>query len=1360
VPGPERRPMTASARTTSLLLLGTALLLLPAAAPAAVPVNQCLFTVCSEPEANAGNPCRLDSDCDLEEDDGTGRCDAPAPSEDRIFVARPHSESPGDEVCADIDPQVCCPAIGPEDFGDPCAAATTCTLREAVITANATPNRVVDEEAETPAFIQDQIVICEGIHRLAIPSGAPDDATSGDLDLTDSVVVLPGSLTIPPDPDFGPQEVVIQGGGDRIFHLHPLDPLGEPTSASILGVTIERGGGSGFNESGGGVLNEANLLLRDVILRDHAVGSANGGAIHNSDTGFIFLERVSVLDNRAGGNGGGFSNEGRFTTLNTTFARNEADGSGGGIYNRAFEVASSILLGNTFSFNAAGSRGDAIFNGGNIFTVTNTIVDANGNSDDLATPPANPDSCAMANDASCEVVPSICFGGENDGEECDADPDCCVPEEECPESICRTPTTCAGGANAGLSCTTDQDCEQSGCDDDEECDDGTCEDSLGCLGGFDHGLVCTESSECIGSLLFSGGGNVESPGATCFLECIDGSDAGSPCIDDDDCAGGSCGTPAPFCSGDAVDPSDPPACDVGGDCPGICFKPAGFCDGAPDSPACTTNLECNGICEVDPGTCAGGDNMDASCTSDDDCPGSSCDGAGTDLLCRGGAVDGASCASDPDCEFPCENQRVCFGGTNDGVVCSQDTEDIDCPVTCFTVSECEGGDNIGMLCSSDTECPGSICIVTSGICSGGLDDGESCLMDDECAPLCGNPATCQGGSDSGQACSDDPECGGTCERGPNQSNVAAGRILQPLDETASPIFPLALGALGANEPDRNPAIDVGVGSCDGVDQRRAVRPQDGFFDGGSDCDSGAYEARRPRAEKTWTLVGDDGDGAPEPGETIEYTITLINDEELVEGTDQNPVVFIFEDALAKDELTELIVPSTTAPGLVPPAAITNGNSEGDTFVRVACGELVGNAPETITFRVEISDEDPDATGIIRNQGFVTFPGPGDNDDGCAGVEDGAAFPGGLFTDDPTTFPLEDETRIALANRADLLVCKDDQIELDVLANGEFNPGDTIRYQVVVTNEGQRAARGVLFEDTPHRDTTLMAGSVSVEIDGSDVSEERVVRGNEEEDTDIAIDLGELGERAATTAVIEFVVSINDPIPLGCTDLFNFASLSGDNIELTFSDDPEAAEGESRPAATRTPIVFSPFADDSVRFKVRLDFRKANRDSIRMRMKNVEIPGGIADGDEVILDIGDVADADEFPNLRIAGTLDAKGRFQSSSGGRKDSIRIRQRSRTAVGEDGEDIPVYKLLVKSKKGGFAETFAAFGLENRDAKKEALPVEARVRIGRDCLSSGSACVDFRQNVVLFYNAKAGKKGKGKATVETVPRFDCPIL
>jgi len=104
--------------------------------------------------------------------------------------------------------------------------------------------------------------------------------------------------------------------------------------------------------------------------------------------------------------------------------------------------------------------------------------------------------------------------------------------------------------------------------------------------------------------------------------------------------------------------------------------------------------------------------------------------------------------------------------------------------------------------------------------------------------------------------------------------------------------------------------------------------------------------------------------------------------------------------------------------------------------------------------------------------------------------------------------------------------------------------------------------------------------------------------------------------------------------------------------------------------------------------------------------------------------------------------------------------MKRRKHSVPVEEGDDIPVYKLLVKSKHGDFSDAFAAFGLENRDARKEAIPVDARVRIGQDCLEPESACIDFRQNVVLFYNAKAGKKGKGKSTVETVPRFDCPLL
>ncbi len=56
--------------------------------------------------------------------------------------------------------------------------------------------------------------------------------------------------------------------------------------------------------------------------------------------------------------------------------------------------------------------------------------------------------------------------------------------------------------------------------------------------------------------------------------------------------------------------------------------------------------------------------------------------------------------------------------------------------------------------------------------------------------------------------------------------------------------------------------------------------------------------------------------------------------------------------------------------------------------------------------------------------------------------------------------------------------KTDLLLVDVNNDNIANPGDTMSYTVVITNSGSTDATGVMFNDTPDANTTLVPGSVT------------------------------------------------------------------------------------------------------------------------------------------------------------------------------------------------------------------------------------------------------------------------------------------
>ncbi len=145
---------------------------------------------------------------------------------------------------------------------------------------------------------------------------------------------------------------------------------------------------------------------------------------------------------------------------------------------------------------------------------------------------------------------------------------------------------------------------------------------------------------------------------------------------------------------------------------------------------------------------------------------------------------------------------------------------------------------------------------------------------------------------------------------------------------------------------------------------------------------------------------------------------------------------------------------------------------------------------------------------------------------------------------------------------DVRATKRDALQVDLNENGEFDPGDTIRYTIAITNVGDGPGVFTLLQDVPDPNVTLVAGSVRA-------SKGAITRGNEPGDERVEVSLGTL--EPDETAQIVFDVVINDPLPEGLMQIENRA-------EISFADPSDSSSSGSDVALTDDPDTPTP--DDS------------------------------------------------------------------------------------------------------------------------------------------------------------------------------------
>ena len=193
---------------------------------------------------------------------------------------------------------------------------TDCSLREAVIAANAYPG-------------PNTIILPAGVYTLSLPGANEFAAATGDLNINGDLT-LQGATSA--------TSVITTTGaafGDRVFQIAPS------TTMTVSDVTVS--GGYLPSGNGGGFYNQGTLFITNSTIYSNT--AQYGGGISNG--GVLQLVNSMVISNYSSQNGGGVSNNAQFQVVGSTFAGNQAYIEGGGIASdKPAQVISTTFTGN------------------------------------------------------------------------------------------------------------------------------------------------------------------------------------------------------------------------------------------------------------------------------------------------------------------------------------------------------------------------------------------------------------------------------------------------------------------------------------------------------------------------------------------------------------------------------------------------------------------------------------------------------------------------------------------------------------------------------------------------------------------------------------------------------------------------------------------------------------------------------------------------------------------------------------------------------------------------------------------------------------------------------------------------------
>ncbi len=232
-----------------------------------------------------------------------------------------------------------------------------CTLREAVLTANAHPGR-------------DTILLARKTYDLSIPRTGEDDPNTGDLDVTDPVVIK----------HMGKGRAVIDANHiDRVLHV----VTSNADRYTDLVKVVVRGGRTTL--WGGGIMVGNGIIgLTNSVVTDNRADLEGGGIFAALPAGELELVATTVKGNRAGADGGGVASHVetniRTTTISgNTVSYNNPYAGGGGIYFYAVDAHLKMRNDTVANNRTQGSGGGILTDGAgrlNNLTVARNVADS------------------------------------------------------------------------------------------------------------------------------------------------------------------------------------------------------------------------------------------------------------------------------------------------------------------------------------------------------------------------------------------------------------------------------------------------------------------------------------------------------------------------------------------------------------------------------------------------------------------------------------------------------------------------------------------------------------------------------------------------------------------------------------------------------------------------------------------------------------------------------------------------------------------------------------------------------------------------------------------------------------------------
>ena len=289
------------------------------------------------------------------------------------------------------------------------------------------------------------------------------------------------------------------------------------------------------------------------------------------------------------------------------------------------------------------------------------------------------------------------------------------------------------------------------------------------------------------------------------------------------------------------------------------------------------------------------------------------------------------------------------------------------------------------------------------------------------------------------------------------------------------------------------------------------------------------------------LTDADSSTSVTPGDTLRYTVVLTS-----VGTG-GALDVVFTDAPGTNTMLVSGSVSTTS------GTIAAGNGAGDSTIQVDIASMPVGDMATITFDVTINSVlVPPSAVTVGNQGLVNGSNAPDEP-----------------TDDPDTPSDDDPTMTPLGNGPALDALKQDSLITDADFSGGLTAGDTLEYQVVISNLGASDATSVLFDDGPmaKRPAGRRLGDDHSRIRGLSATQ-RATRPS--------------GFRSVPSPLAKRLLSRSrsystPPLPAPVTEIVNQGAVASDQLPDVPTDDPDTVAGDD---PTRTPISGTPALDST------------------------------------------------------------------------------------------------------------------------------------------------------------------------------------